>query len=246
MHVLLQALTAVTSSWPGFAGPAGEPLRRAPQAELLSLAGDRSRPGTVAFAVHQLTGIAAGIREQLSTDTWLVLGSLERELRRLGVEAGDPQATHRDRRPGAGAAHGAEPGPRGPARAERAGRREPGPRCRLAVPGRRPPGRARDPRHQPAADDARPGTTGRGRRAGDRVGAGRDREHHHLPAPALGAGRRGQCPGAGAARPGQPQIRCLPGGSAAGGPLRGVGGRRFRCRPGPGCARPGHGSRAAL
>ena len=86
IHVLLQALTAVTATWPGFAGPAGEPLRREPQAELLSLAGDRSRPGTVAFAVHQLTTIAAAVREQLSMDTWLVLGSLERELRRLGVD----------------------------------------------------------------------------------------------------------------------------------------------------------------
>ena len=36
--------------------------------------------------MHQLTGVAAGVREQLSIDTWLVLGSLERELRRLGVE----------------------------------------------------------------------------------------------------------------------------------------------------------------
>jgi uncharacterized circularly permuted ATP-grasp superfamily protein/uncharacterized alpha-E superfamily protein len=86
VHILLQALTAVTSTWPGFAGPAGAPLRADPQAELQSLAGDRTRSGSVAFAVHQLTAIAAAIREQLSMDTWLVLGSLERELRRLGVE----------------------------------------------------------------------------------------------------------------------------------------------------------------
>lgn len=83
VHVLLQALTAVTTTWPGFAGPAGQGRRVAPQAELLSLTVDRSRPGTIAHAVHHLTEVAAGVREQLSLDTWLVLGGLERELRRL-------------------------------------------------------------------------------------------------------------------------------------------------------------------
>jgi uncharacterized circularly permuted ATP-grasp superfamily protein/uncharacterized alpha-E superfamily protein len=83
VQVLLQALTAVTSTWPGFAGPAGEAARLTPQAELLSLTVDRDRPGTVAFAVHHLTDVAAGVREQLSLDTWLVLGGLERELRRI-------------------------------------------------------------------------------------------------------------------------------------------------------------------
>jgi uncharacterized circularly permuted ATP-grasp superfamily protein/uncharacterized alpha-E superfamily protein len=83
VQVLLQALTAVTATWPGFAGPAGQELRIAPQAELLSLTIDRDRPGTIAFAVHHLTDVAAGVREQLSLDTWLVLGGLERELRRI-------------------------------------------------------------------------------------------------------------------------------------------------------------------
>ncbi len=83
VQVLLQALTAVTSTWPGFAGPAGESARWTPQSELVSLTVDRERPGTVAFAIHHLTEVAAGVREQLSLDTWLVLGGLERELRRI-------------------------------------------------------------------------------------------------------------------------------------------------------------------
>jgi uncharacterized circularly permuted ATP-grasp superfamily protein/uncharacterized alpha-E superfamily protein len=94
VQVLLQALTAVTTTWPGFAGPAGQDRRIAPQAELLSLTVDRDRPGTIAYAVHHLTEVAAGVREQLSLDTWLVLGGLERELRRLGPSRpGAPSAS---------------------------------------------------------------------------------------------------------------------------------------------------------
>jgi uncharacterized circularly permuted ATP-grasp superfamily protein/uncharacterized alpha-E superfamily protein len=63
LDVLLRAATAVTTT------PPGTPLH--------ALVVDRDLPGSLAYAVHRLTGAAQAVREQLSTDTWLVLGRLE-------------------------------------------------------------------------------------------------------------------------------------------------------------------------
>jgi len=90
MTALLGTLTVVTTTWPGFLGPGGPQRCAAPGAELSSLILDDTRPGTLAHAVRRLTELAGDVREQLSTDTWLVLGSLERELTALGV----PTAPH--------------------------------------------------------------------------------------------------------------------------------------------------------
>ena len=62
LDVLLRAATTVTTT------PPGTPLH--------DLITDRDLPGSLAYAVHRLTGVARAVREQLSTDTWLVLGRL--------------------------------------------------------------------------------------------------------------------------------------------------------------------------
>ena len=62
LDVLLRAATTVTTT------PPGTPLH--------DLITDRDLPGSLAYAVHRLTGGARAVREQLSTDTWLVLGRL--------------------------------------------------------------------------------------------------------------------------------------------------------------------------
>ena len=64
------------------------PRPRAPR--LHALITDRDLPGTLAYAVHRLTGAAQAVREQLSTDTWLVLGRLESVL--AEVAAAGPTA----------------------------------------------------------------------------------------------------------------------------------------------------------
>jgi len=84
---LLRALTLVTTTWPGFAGDAAADRLAAPRAELLSLVVDDRRPGTLAYAVRRLTKSAQEVREQLSMDTWLVLGGLERVLHDLAARA---------------------------------------------------------------------------------------------------------------------------------------------------------------
>jgi uncharacterized circularly permuted ATP-grasp superfamily protein/uncharacterized alpha-E superfamily protein len=88
LTTLLGTLTTLTATWPGFTGPDAAKRALAPSGELGSLILDDRRPGTLAHAVRRLTEVAGEVREQLSTDTWLVLGSLEHELAGLG----DPPA----------------------------------------------------------------------------------------------------------------------------------------------------------
>lgn len=82
LRALLAATSEITRTTPGFAAlPADED----PGAELHSLLYDRNRPGTLGFAVHRLTRAAQAVREQLSTDTWLMLGRLDTVLQRLAA-----------------------------------------------------------------------------------------------------------------------------------------------------------------
>jgi uncharacterized circularly permuted ATP-grasp superfamily protein/uncharacterized alpha-E superfamily protein len=92
LRALLVALTTVSATHPGFAGDgAGERLE-SPGAELLDLVVNEHRPGTVAHAVRALLNNAHAVRDQLSRDTWLVVGPLERAISELGDPVLDPQA----------------------------------------------------------------------------------------------------------------------------------------------------------
>ncbi len=75
LDVLLRAATAVTAT------PEGTALH--------TLLTDRELPGTLAYAVHRLTAAAQAVREQLSTDTWLVLGRLDSVLAELAAAGPD-------------------------------------------------------------------------------------------------------------------------------------------------------------
>jgi len=80
LQVLLSSLTRLTSTFPGFAGAGAAERVAAPDAELLALVVDEDRPGTLAYSVHRLLAAAHAVRDQLSTDTWMVVGNLEREI----------------------------------------------------------------------------------------------------------------------------------------------------------------------
>lgn len=90
VDVLLEAVTQVTATFPGFAGEAGAELRGTPDAELLSLATDRDRPGSLAFAIDRMADAAQVVRDQLSTDTWTALTTLEREVTLAGDQLAAP------------------------------------------------------------------------------------------------------------------------------------------------------------
>lgn len=78
LQTLLAGLTQVTATAPGFDDPATDP-----SAELLSLLVDEQRAGTAAHAVRSLLQCAYAVRDQLSGDTWLVVGALDGHILRL-------------------------------------------------------------------------------------------------------------------------------------------------------------------
>ena len=89
LAVLLGAITRVSSTYPGFVGEGGSGRLVSPGAELFALVVDDERRGTLAHAVMHLVGAARAVRDQLSTDTWLVVASLEREIQELRMS--DPE-----------------------------------------------------------------------------------------------------------------------------------------------------------
>jgi len=91
-HALLVGLTRITSTYPGFVGDGSARRLEAPGRELLALVCDHDRPGTLAHCVRALLGSAHAVRDQLSGDTWLVIGSLDKQLLELGDRVEDPQA----------------------------------------------------------------------------------------------------------------------------------------------------------
>ena len=92
LRALLVTMTEVTASYPGFAGDGAEDRIAAPGDELLALVVDDLRPGSLAFAVRSLLDCAYAVRDQLSNDTWLVVGSLDRVIMRLRSPEQEPQA----------------------------------------------------------------------------------------------------------------------------------------------------------
>ena len=80
LTILFGALTATTGTWPGFLGEGGAALNAAPSAELRSLVVDETRAGSLAYDTARMLEAASEVRDQLSADTWLVVGQLDRDL----------------------------------------------------------------------------------------------------------------------------------------------------------------------
>jgi uncharacterized alpha-E superfamily protein len=93
LRALLVALSRVTGTYPGFVGEGAAERLASPGSELFGLVVDEARPGTLAHAVRGLLDAAFAVRDQLSGDTWLVISSLDRELRELRGPLADPQAS---------------------------------------------------------------------------------------------------------------------------------------------------------
>jgi uncharacterized circularly permuted ATP-grasp superfamily protein/uncharacterized alpha-E superfamily protein len=86
LTVLLEAVTRITGTFPGFVGDDGSELQQQPEPELWALLVDESRPGTVAQAIDCMFEAIDVVRDQLSVDTWLVIGSLQQRLDGLGAD----------------------------------------------------------------------------------------------------------------------------------------------------------------
>ncbi|MGI9125066.1 MAG: circularly permuted type 2 ATP-grasp protein, partial [Mycobacterium sp.] len=91
LPVLLEALRRVTDDGTGESTTGDYTLAAAPRT-LWALTADRLCPGSLAQSVERLALAARAVRDQMSNDTWMVLGAVERTLsRQAGAEPGDPQ-----------------------------------------------------------------------------------------------------------------------------------------------------------
>ena len=86
---LLQGLTHLTTTYPGFVGPPGKALRAEPLPELNALVHDRQRRGTVSFNLQALLATAYAVRDRFSGDTWRIINGVRGHADRLqGLETG--------------------------------------------------------------------------------------------------------------------------------------------------------------
>lgn len=82
LECLLQALTHVTTTYPGFIPPDNASFS-APEAELADLVFNVQRPGTVSFTLNALIRSAYALRDRISSDSWRVLADLREQLKSL-------------------------------------------------------------------------------------------------------------------------------------------------------------------
>jgi uncharacterized circularly permuted ATP-grasp superfamily protein/uncharacterized alpha-E superfamily protein len=82
LHTLLRSLTHVTATYPGYVH-ADAALLDAPEQELVALACDAQRAGSVAYALRAMLDAAHAIRDFWSGDTWRVLDAADRQLQGL-------------------------------------------------------------------------------------------------------------------------------------------------------------------
>jgi len=92
LRALLVTVTKTTATYPGFVGEGSAERLAAPEHELLDLVIDYKRPGTLAHAVRSLSDAAYAVRDQLSRDTWLVIGPLDQAISGLSGSPEDHQA----------------------------------------------------------------------------------------------------------------------------------------------------------
>jgi uncharacterized alpha-E superfamily protein len=80
--VLLAALGEITGTDTGAGGKYADVVATAPRA-LWSVTVDRHRSGSVAQSIERLGLAARSVRDQMSNDTWMVLGAVDRALSQL-------------------------------------------------------------------------------------------------------------------------------------------------------------------
>jgi uncharacterized circularly permuted ATP-grasp superfamily protein/uncharacterized alpha-E superfamily protein len=86
---LLQGLTHLTTTYPGFVGPQGASTRAEPIPEIIALVLNRERRGTIGFNLQALLAAAHAVRDRFSGDTWRIINGVRIHLDRLqDIEGG--------------------------------------------------------------------------------------------------------------------------------------------------------------
>ncbi len=90
----LEAVTHVTTTYPGFVGDGAMERLDAPDDELQGLVGNDRLRGSLAHSLRRMLDATLEVRDQLSGDTWLVVGNLDRDLAIMArpMRAGTSQA----------------------------------------------------------------------------------------------------------------------------------------------------------
>ncbi|MDT8447634.1 MAG: circularly permuted type 2 ATP-grasp protein [bacterium] len=83
LAIMLQALTRLTNTYPGFVEEEPEERLAHPKAELLDVVGNANRPGTLAYNLRSLMQATFSVRERWSNDTWRILNQLKQALDHL-------------------------------------------------------------------------------------------------------------------------------------------------------------------
>jgi uncharacterized alpha-E superfamily protein len=86
--ILLKSLSALTGTLPGFTAPDQSKLRQ-PEKELLSLAVETGRPGTLAQSLQSFLTNGYAVRDRLSLDTWRILDSISEEFDAMKANGSD-------------------------------------------------------------------------------------------------------------------------------------------------------------
>ena len=89
LPVLLQSLTLMSGSRPGFVGAGAEARLAAPEAELLAAIYDAEREGSVAALLDDLARVAGTVRDRISRDLWRVVKDLA-DFRHVAAPAAPP------------------------------------------------------------------------------------------------------------------------------------------------------------
>lgn len=77
LHILLRALTNVTTTYPGFIGEGAEERLAAPQEQLYDLTVSYDLGGSLASTLRRFEQSAYAVRDRWSTDTWRVIDNIE-------------------------------------------------------------------------------------------------------------------------------------------------------------------------
>lgn len=83
---LLQAVTHLTETYPGFVGTGSAERLDSPSDELLSVFLDHDRPGSLADNLAALLYAAGGVRDRISPDIWRVFNEIDAGLQQLRAQ----------------------------------------------------------------------------------------------------------------------------------------------------------------
>jgi len=80
LHCLLRGVTNLTGTWPGFVDEGHEALLQSPESELISVALDEQRAGSIASLLRNLVQSGYAVRDLWSADIWRVMDDMDEHL----------------------------------------------------------------------------------------------------------------------------------------------------------------------